>query len=77
MANVYRTGEVSEEDRTYLAGAVAARTDLTQAQAKTRVDTVVTEAQDARQEAEEAIAAAKAEAEQAAEEAKEEDKKEG
>ncbi|HDY95443.1 hypothetical protein LCGC14_0258050 [marine sediment metagenome] len=71
MANVYRTGEVSEEDRTYLAGAVAARTDLTQAQAKTRVDTVVTEAQDARQEAEEAIAAAKAEAEQAAEEAKE------
>jgi hypothetical protein len=65
VANIYRTGEVSEEDRTYLAGAVAARTDLTQAQAKE------TQAQEARQEVEDAVAAAKAEAEQAAAEAKE------
>ena len=66
VANIYRTGEVSEEDRTYLAGAVAARTDLTQAQAKERVDQIVTQAQEARQEVEDAVAAAKAEAEQAA-----------
>jgi len=71
VANIYRTGEVSEEDRTYLAGAVAARTDLTQAQAKERVDQIVTQAQEARQEVEDAVAAAKAEAEQAAAEAKE------
>lgn len=70
VANAYRTGEVSDADRAYLASAVAARTDLTQPQAEARVDQVITDAQDARQQAADAIETAKAEAEQLAEEAK-------
>ncbi len=68
VANIYRTGEVSEEDRAYLASAVAARTDLTPTEAKARVDQIVTEAQDARQQAADAIETAKVEAQQLAEE---------
>ena len=70
VANAYRTGEVSDADRAYLASAVAARTDLTQPQAEARVDQVITDAQDARQQAADAIETAKAEAAQLAEEAK-------
>jgi hypothetical protein len=70
VANAYRTGEVSDADRAYLASAVAARTDLTQPQAEARVDQVITDAQDARQQASDAIETAKAEAAQLAEEAK-------
>ena len=69
VANVYRTGEVSEEDRAYLASAVAARTDLTQAEASDRVDQIIAEAQDARQQAAEAIDTAQAEAQKLADEA--------
>jgi hypothetical protein len=69
MANVYRTGEVSDEDRTYLASAVAARTDLSQTAAENRVDQVITDAQNARQQAAEALETAKAEAQRLADEA--------
>lgn len=71
VANVYRTGEVSDEDRAYLASAVAARTDMTRTEAAARVDQVITSAQDARQQAADAIETAKAEAQQLADEAKE------
>jgi hypothetical protein len=70
VANAYRTGEVSDADRAYLASAVAARTDMTQPQAEARVDQVITDAQNARQQAADAIETAKAEAAQLAEEAK-------
>jgi hypothetical protein len=69
VANTYRTGEVSEADRAYLASAVAARTNLTQAQASQRVDQVIADAQAARQEAADAIDAAAAEAQRLADEA--------
>lgn len=69
VANVYRTGEVSDEDRAYLASAVAARTEMTRTQAETRVDQIVTEAQEARQQVADAIETAKAEAKQLADEA--------
>ncbi len=70
VANVYRTGEVSEADRAYLASAVAARTDLTRTEANARVDQVITDAQDARKQAAEAIETAQTEAQQMADEAK-------
>jgi len=69
VANIYRTGEVSEDDRAYLAGAVAARTNLTQAQAADSVDQVITAAQDARQQAADAIDTAQVEAQQLADDA--------
>ncbi len=71
VANVYRTGEVSDEDRAYLSSAVAARTQMTQTQAEARVDQVITEAQEARQQAADAIETAQTEAQQLADEAKE------
>lgn len=62
VVNVYRTGEVSDADRAYMASAVAARTDLTQTEATARVDQVIADAKTARQQAAEAIDTAKAEA---------------
>lgn len=41
-------GEVSPEDKTYLAQLVAARTGLSEADARTRVDTVLAKAEDAK-----------------------------
>jgi hypothetical protein len=70
VANAYRTGEVSDDDRAYLASAVAARTDMTQTQAKARVDQVISDAQEARQQAADAIEAAQAEAQKLADDAK-------
>lgn len=69
VANVYRTGELSDEDRAYLASAVSARTNMTQTQAEARVDQIVAEAQDAREQAVQAIETAKAEAQQLADDA--------
>lgn len=69
IANVYRTGEVSDEARDYLASAVAARTQMTQAQAQARVDQIIAEAQEARQQTADAIEAARLEAQQLADEA--------
>jgi hypothetical protein len=62
VANVYRTGEVSDADRAYLASAVAVETGLSRTEAAARVDKVVTEAQEARQQAADAIETAQAEA---------------
>lgn len=70
VANIYRTGEVSDDDRAYLASAVAARTDLSQTEARDRVDQVVADAQEARQKAADAVEEAKAKAKQAADDAK-------
>ncbi|TGQ81486.1 hypothetical protein EN850_11770 [Mesorhizobium sp. M8A.F.Ca.ET.207.01.1.1] len=47
-------GEVSAEDKTYLAQLVAARTGLSEADAKTRVDAVLAKAQDAKVKAKQA-----------------------
>jgi len=69
VANVYRTGELSDEDRGYLTSAVAARTQLTQSQVNTRVDEIVQQAQDARAQAMEAVEAAQAEAQRLVDEA--------
>lgn len=71
VGDIYRTGDISDEDRTFLVNAVAARTDLTQQQVAARVDEVVTAAQDARQQAADAIETARAEAEQLAQQAQE------
>ena len=71
LANVYRTGEISDDDRAYLASLVAARTDLSQQEAEARVEQAVTEAQAARQEIADGIEAARAEAEQLAADAQE------
>lgn len=69
VANVFRTGEISDQDRAYLVGAVAARTDLTRDAVNTRVDEAIAEAQDARQEAADALDTAQAEAQALADEA--------
>lgn len=47
-------GEVSAEDKTYLSQLVAARTGLSEADAKTRVDAVLAKAQDAKVKAQQA-----------------------
>lgn len=47
-------GEVSPEDKTYLAQLVAARTGLSEADARTRVDTVLAKAEDAKVKAKQA-----------------------
>ncbi|MBZ9705064.1 MULTISPECIES: hypothetical protein [unclassified Mesorhizobium] len=47
-------GEVSPEDKTYLSQLVAARTGLSEADAKTRVDTLLAKAQDAKAKAQQA-----------------------
>ncbi|MCA0015932.1 hypothetical protein LB561_14705 [Mesorhizobium sp. B292B1B] len=52
-------GEVSAEDKTYLAQLVAARTGLSEADAKTRVDTLLAKAQDAKVKAQQAADAAR------------------
>jgi hypothetical protein len=48
------TGEVSADDKTYLSQLVAARTGLSEADAKTRVDAVLAKAQDAKVKAQQA-----------------------
>ncbi|MBZ9873269.1 hypothetical protein LB542_20725 [Mesorhizobium sp. BR1-1-9] len=47
-------GEVSAEDKTYLSQLVAARTGLSETDAKTRVDTLLAKAQDAKAKAQQA-----------------------
>jgi hypothetical protein len=48
-------GQVSDEDKTYLAQLVAARTGLSEADAKARVDTVLKNAEDAKVKAQQAV----------------------
>jgi hypothetical protein len=47
-------GEVSADDKTYLSQLVAARTGLSEADAKTRVDALIAKAQDAKVKAQQA-----------------------
>jgi hypothetical protein len=51
MARGIANGDIPEADRTYLAQVIAARTDVPEDEAKTRVDTMVTNAQQAAEEA--------------------------
>ncbi|TPI20491.1 hypothetical protein [Mesorhizobium sp. B4-1-1] len=48
------TGEISADDKAYLSQLVAARTGLSEADAKTRVDTLLAKAQDAKAKAQQA-----------------------
>lgn len=64
LANVVRTGEISDPDRAYLRQQVAARTGLSEQEVDTRVDEAVSRAQAIRQEAAQKIEDAKAQAEQ-------------
>ena len=70
LANVMQTGELSDSERTYLQGVVAARTGLPPAQVDERIDSAVQAAQNARAATEKAIADAKLEADRLATEAK-------
>lgn len=54
LMNVLRTGEIAEDERGFLASAVAARTGLSQEEAAARAEAAVAEAQRMRAEAEEA-----------------------
>lgn len=69
LANVLRTGEVSDDERAFLVAATAQRTGLPEAEVEARVDAAVTGAQEARANAEQALADAQAQAEQMAAEA--------
>jgi hypothetical protein len=51
VASGIANGDIPEADRTYLAQVIAARTDVPPDEAKTRVDTMVTNAQQAAEEA--------------------------
>lgn len=70
LGNVVRTGEISEDDRSFLIAAVAQRTGLSQAEVEARVTQSVDAAMSVRAEAERVAAEAKASAEQAAAEAR-------
>jgi hypothetical protein len=52
-------GQMSDEDKTYLAQLVAARTGLSEADARKRVDTVLAKAEDAKNKAQQAADAAR------------------
>ncbi len=69
LANVLRTGEVSDDERAFLVAATAQRTALPEAEVEARVEAAVTGAQEARATAEQALADAQAEAERLATEA--------
>ena len=65
LANIFKTGEISDDERSFLVAATASRTSLSEQEVEARVDQAVTAAQDARAQAEEAIATAQAQAEEA------------
>lgn len=64
FANVIRTGDISDADRAYLSGQVAARTDLSQQEVESRVNEAVTRAQDIRNQAQQRIDELKTQADQ-------------
>lgn len=77
LANLLRTGEISDADRNWIGTEVATRTGVSQADAQTRVNQAIervqamrAEAQKKVEEAEKMVADTKAQAEQAAERAK-------
>lgn len=69
MANVIRTGDLAQADRTYLERAVAARTTLPPAEVSARIDQSVTQVQQLRKEAQDAVDQAQAEAQRLRDEA--------
>lgn len=64
FANMLRTGEISDADRDYLRGQVAARTGLTGQEVDARVDEAVTRVETIRSDAQKKIDEAKAQVEQ-------------
>lgn len=70
LAEVARTGEISDEDRTYLTAATARVTGIDPAEAEARTEAAITAAQALRAEAESLAATAEAEARAAAETAR-------
>lgn len=69
LANVIRTGEITDQDRAYLESAIAARTNLSQPEVTARIDQAVTSAQQLRAGAERAVEEARAEAQRLRDEA--------
>lgn len=63
LANVLRTGEVSDEEKQFLVAATAQRTGMTEQEVTARVDVAVQKVQETRAEAERMAAEAQAEAE--------------
>jgi hypothetical protein len=59
LINSAAEGQVTDEDKTYLSQLVAARTGLSEADAKARVDTMLTKAQEAKVQAQQAADAAR------------------
>lgn len=72
IGNVVRTGELSDADRDYLTRAIAARTSLSEDEAKTRVDQAVKEVTDMRDQAQQKLDQAKQAAADAAKKAQDE-----
>lgn len=70
LANVLRTGEISEEDSAYLVAATARTTGLSTAEVQARVDQAIAATQEARAEAQRQAEAAEAAARDAAETAR-------
>lgn len=70
LANLMRTGEVSDADTAYLVAATAQTTGLTEAEAEARVEQAVTATQDARAEAQRLVEEAETDARDAAETAR-------
>lgn len=70
LANVAMSGELSDADQAYLVQLTAARTGLSDAEAKTRVDAAVTAAKDAKAKVDTTLADAEAKARDAAETAR-------
>ena len=69
LANVIRTGEITDQDRAYLESAIAARTNLSQPEVTARIDQAVTSVQQLRSDAERAVEEARAEAQRLRDEA--------
>lgn len=69
LANVIRTGELTDQDRAYLESAIAARTTLSQPEVSARIDQAVASAQQLRSDAQQAVEQAQAEAQRLRDEA--------
>ncbi|QQO46388.1 hypothetical protein JGR78_08450 [Paracoccus sp. MC1862] len=69
MANVVRTGEITDQDRAYLESAIAARTTLSQPEVSARIDQAVGSVQQLRADAQQAVDQAQAEAQRLRDEA--------
>lgn len=66
LANILKTGEISDPERAYLVSAVVTSTSATLAEAATRVDAAIKATQTAHRDAEKGLADAKAQADKLA-----------